>query len=90
MKIDFIRLRIYPGIDRQRSVEMDVRKDFADLIYQKGKGVAAHALALKIYNSAGGEEYGEEEVLQIRNYAESFVTPMFIDAVNEAVEQCKG
>ena len=85
MKIDFRKFRIYPGIDRQRSVEMDVRKDFADLIYQKGKGVAAHALALKIYNSTGGEEYGEEEVLLIRSYAESFGTPMFIDAVNEVM-----
>ena len=90
MKIDFRKFRIYPGIDRQRSVEMDVRKDFADLIYQKGKGVAAHALALKIYNSTGEEEYGEEETVMIRGYAESFGTPMFIDAVNEAMEQCKG
>ena len=66
---------------------MDVRKDFADLIYQNGKGVAAHALALKIYNSTGGEEYGEEEVEMIRGYAEKLGTPMFIDAIMDVTSK---
>ena len=87
MKIDFRKFRIYPGIDRQRSVEMDVRKEFADLIYQNGKGIAAHALAMKIYNAEGETEYSDEEVEMIRGYAEKLGTPMFIDAIMDVTSK---
>lgn len=86
MKIDFTKLKTYVSLDRSKAVDLDVHKDFAELIYQRGSGISAHSLALKIYNAKGEEEYSDEEVCLIRKYAESLGTPMFIDAIKEATE----
>ena len=50
MKIDFSKVKVYTDLGRETGVIQDLRKDFANLIYTEGRGIAAHALALKIYN----------------------------------------
>ena len=50
-KINFERIEIFTGIEKRECIVQNVKKDFADIIYQMGKGIESHALALKIYNS---------------------------------------
>ena len=45
------------------------KKDFANIIYQLGRGIEAHALAFKIFNSNGEIEYNDEECNMIKEYA---------------------
>lgn len=82
MKIDFTDISIPTGIDKREQVRTDVRRDFANVIYRLGTGIEAHALALKIYNSAGPEEFTERECKLIRGFAGK-CTPAFIDAIND-------
>ena len=87
MEIDFKRLEIFDGVAHRSCTVVDVREPFADVIYQHGNGVAAHALALKIYNSQGPTQYSEQEVELIRRSA-GLCSPAFMDAV-QAVTQAK-
>ena len=79
MKIDFSKVKVYTDLGRETGVIQDLRKDFANLIYTEGRGIAAHALALKIYNGDKDTEYSEEEIMMIRNFA-GICSPCIIDA----------
>lgn len=84
-KIDFKKVPICRDIAKtQRSIE-DVAEQFANIIYNNGAGLAAHALALKIYNATGAEEYDDRECELIRQYAE-LCNPYFIDAIEEILK----
>lgn len=82
MNIDFSRLQVWNGISHKSCSVVDVREAFADVIYNTGNGIAAHTLALKIYNSKGAEEYSDAEAALIREYSEK-CTPQFIDSIGE-------
>lgn len=60
-KIDFRNVVVYTDIQQTKKLVVDMHIDFANIIYQQGSGIQAHALAMKIYNSKGGEEYNDEE-----------------------------
>ena len=79
MKIDFSKVKVYTDLGRETGVIQDLRNDFANLIYTEGRGIAAHALALKIYNGDKDTEYSEEEIMMIRNFA-GICSPCIIDA----------
>ena len=79
MNIDFSKVKVYTDLGRETGVIQDLRKDFANLIYTEGRGIAAHALALKIYNGDKDTEYSEEEIMMIRNFA-GICSPCIIDA----------
>lgn len=87
MKINFKKLKVFPNIERGNSIVIDVHRNFADMIYQRGTGIAAHSLAMKIYNSDGDADYSDEEVEQIKDYAQKLGTPMFIDAIDNAIKR---
>lgn len=79
MIIDFEKIEVYTDLEKNNKVTANVRKDFANIVYQNGQGIAFHALALKIWN--GETEYTDEEYELILKVAESFYTPCFIDAI---------
>lgn len=80
MNIDFSRIEMFTDIAHTQCVVTDVRKQFADIIYNLGQGIAAHALALKIFNSKGPEFYDETECAMITEYSRH-CTPAFIEAI---------
>lgn len=86
MKIDFTKVEIYTGIAKKACVVKDVREDFADALYSQCVGLKAHALALKIFNSKGEEEYTEDEVELIKQFAQENCSPSLIDAINKMTE----
>ena len=59
MKINFEKVEVFTNLAKTQAVVMDIREGLADAIYTQGQGVACHALALKIYNSKGEEEYSD-------------------------------
>lgn len=81
MKINFERVEVFEDVAHSRCRVVSIRKELADFIYTNGRGIAAHALALKIYNSKGEEEYDESECGMILEVAK-FGTPALIDAIN--------
>ena len=81
MKINFDRVEVFTGIAKKHCVVENIREQFADLVYMTGRGIAAHALAMKIYNGNEETEYNDEECTMIRQFAES-CTPSVIDAIS--------
>lgn len=82
--INFEKLEVHTDIDGQNKQESNVKKDFANLMYQHGKGIEFHALAMKIYNSKGEEEYSEDECKLIKQ-ASLTCAPFFIDAISDVL-----
>ena len=62
MKLNFKKFPLFQGIDKSNILITDVSKAIADGLYNTVQGIAAHALALKIYNTIGEEEYSNEEI----------------------------
>ncbi len=85
IKINFERIEIFQDIAHTQCTVVNVKTDFANAIYQRGHGIEAHALALKIYNSKGETEYTDKEVSLIKQYAD-LCQPAFIDAINKIIE----
>lgn len=79
VKIDFehFKTRTLAGMEKEENIKLTVAED----LYEKGQGIAFHALALKIYNSNGEIEYTDDEFGLIMAYAKQMCTPMVIDAL---------
>ncbi len=85
-KINFQQFRIPAGIDRSRYQTGDARESVANMLYLNVNGIRAHALALKIYRSEGETDFTEDEVRTLREVADTYATPAFIDGLNEQLE----
>lgn len=86
-KLNFKHFSKYTGISRKQKETGDAREEFADLVYRHAGGIKAHALAFKIFESAGEEEYNDEEVTIIRYVAEKYCLPGFIDGLHEMLSE---
>lgn len=84
MILNLKEIEIFENIAKTKCVVMDIREAFADLIYARGTGIKAHALALKVFNSDENTEYTEEEIELIKVYL-SMCTPAIIDAINKQI-----
>lgn len=84
MKIDFSKVKVYTDLGRETGVIQDLRKDFANLIYTEGRGIEAHALALKIYNGDAETEFNDHEVAMINDFSK-ICSPCVIDAFERAL-----
>lgn len=81
VKINFESLRVFKDIEHKVCEVMDVKMAVANELYDKGQGIAFHALAMKIYNSQGDTEYTDEEYELIMNYANQMCRPSVIEAL---------
>ena len=86
MKLHFQHVSVPTGISRKNRQTGDARESFANMSYMNVNGIRAHALAMKIYNSEGEEEYSQEEVRLIREVAEKLCAPNFIDGLMEQLD----
>ena len=82
-KLDFSKVEVFAGISKKTLFVKDIREVFADAMYSRCIGLKAHALAFKIYNSKGEEEYSDEEIRIINECAENFWSPNIIDAIRK-------
>lgn len=86
VKIDFSKLPCYVDIRKAGKMEMDVKFNFANTLYIQGHGIAMGALAMKIYNSTGGEEYNDQECKIILDFAQ-VISPMLYDSLKDIITQ---
>ena len=86
VKLNFQQFRIPTGIDRLSYRIGDARESVANMLYLNVNGIRAHALAFKIYHSEGGTEFSVEEVKTLKEVANAYATPAFIDGLNEQLE----
>lgn len=85
MKLNFKHFLLFQGVDRKTFIQTDVSRAIADTLYNQAQGIAAHALALKIYNTQGEEEYSDEEINILKTMAQN-CTPAFIDSFEEFIK----
>ena len=70
---------MFVDIAQENTRVVDVRREFADIIYKSVNGIVAHDLALRIYRSEGEIEVNPEEFEIMSQIAESG-TPIFNDS----------
>ena len=85
-KINFQQFRIPTGIDKSHYQTGDARESVANMLYLNVNGIRAHALALKIYRSEGCTDFSDEEVKTLKEVANAYATPAFIDGLLAQLE----
>lgn len=83
-KIDFSKLPCYTDIRKQETKEVDIKFDFSNAIYMRGQGIDMGALAMKIYNAQGEEEYDEKECNIILAFAKT-LSPILFDSLKDLI-----
>ncbi len=85
-KLNFQQFRIPTGIDKSHYQTGDARESVANMLYLNVNGIRAHALALKIYHSEGDTDFSDEEVKTLKEVANAYATPAFIDGLQTQLE----
>ena len=85
-KIDFQHFRVANGIKQDVIVEMDVREQLADVIYNNVNGIAALTLAQKIYKSDGETEYDEREIKTLTEVVDNICFAAIVDAYHKIID----
>lgn len=88
-KINLTQLIVYLDLSKRDKVELDIKNEFANLIYTNTQGIQAHALAYKIYNSTDEVELDDTEWSIFEQVMNNFCKPPFIDAINLQLENNK-
>lgn len=88
MKINFERIEVFANLAKTQARVMNIKEGFADAIYTQGQGIACHALAMKIYNSKGEEEYDDREV-QLIEMCSELCTPAIMDGIKSIINKTK-
>lgn len=84
--IDFQHFRIANGIKNDVIVEMDVREQLANVIYNNVNGIAALTLAQKIYKSEGETEYDEREIKVLTEVIDNICRAAIVDAYHKIID----
>ena len=72
VRIDFRKFPVYKSIRRDETEEVDISEVLANTIYTTRGGVAAHSLAVRIYEQ-GEVELSDKEKEIVLQTAEAFV-----------------
>lgn len=83
MKYNFETVEVYTSIDKSSCQVVNLRKDIANLVYNRanGLGLEGTALATKMWNGNTDTEYNERETEIIRTLVVQNCAPCFIEAV---------
>lgn len=84
-KVNFKEFGIYSDITRASKKNLDVRKDFADVLYTRISGIEAHDLAFRIYRSEGDIELSDSECALLLNVAKS-CSGAFYDSLKDLID----
>lgn len=82
--IDFKRFKMFVDISKERTIEVDLTKEFADVIYKNANGIMAYDLAMRIYKSDSAIEFTDEEISALISIARNG-TPIFLDSLNSNI-----
>lgn len=86
MKIKWNEFHLYGDIGRRQEIPVEnPQEEVANFILGNGRGIAAYALAQKIYNDKGDVEYNAKEAAVIKGLLENMPTA-FAVALKEVIE----
>lgn len=85
-KINFKEFTMFSDISHKETFSIDVREQFADVVYKHSRGVVAHNLAFKILNSEEAIEMKQGEWEVIAPLLE-LCTPQFQDSFNHNLKK---
>lgn len=75
MKINWKQFRLYADIAKKQEVPVEnVQEQVANAILQQGQGIAAYALAQKVYADKGETEYDDKEAAVINRLTDTLPT----------------
>lgn len=86
MKANFKKFPVYNSIRKDVVIERDIAFDLSNAIYTNIPGIAAHALAMKIYNAEGEVELTHEEAASIEKWSGMFVG-LIADSIKDYFEK---
>lgn len=83
MKFNFETVEVYSSVDKKTCQVVNIRKEIANLVYNRGGGLGLQgiSLATKMWNGGKDTEYTEDEVSIIRNLVIVHCAPCIIEAV---------
>ena len=84
VRIDFRKFPVYKSIRRDETEEVDISEVLANTIYTTRGGVAAHSLAVRIYEQ-GEVELSDKEKEIVLQTAEAFVG-VLADSIKRVLE----
>lgn len=87
MKLNFENVEVYTSLDKSSCQVVNLRKDIANLVYNRanGLGLEGAALATKMWNGNADTEYNERETEIIRTLVVQNCAPCVIDAVTAII-----
>lgn len=83
-RIDFKHFKMFTDISKEKTIEVDLTKEFADIIYKNANGIMAYDLAMRIYKSDASIEFADEEISALLSIARNG-TPIFLDSLNSNI-----
>lgn len=86
MKINFEKFPCYTSVRKDEKIDVNIKFEIANLLYTSGSGISHGALAIKIYNSKGDEEYTEDECKILLGLCNK-LTPIFADSIKDLIEK---
>jgi hypothetical protein len=86
MRIDFTKLLCYVDCNKRAKMILDVRRELSSALYECSRELPFVALAVKIYNARGEEEYNREELMLILRVAKK-VNVILFDSIKLLLQQ---
>lgn len=84
-KINFKEFPMKKGLSSNDNTIIDIREEFANIIYNNVNGIAALTLAQKIYKSDGELEIDDDEESIIVNVVDQFCIGRLIDSLHSVL-----
>lgn len=87
MKINLERVEVFTDLSKTQCTVMNIRERLANVIYERGQGLACSVLAHKLYETKGEVELDDKEAEILRQIAEQLLTPAVCEGVLNMLEQ---
>lgn len=86
MKINLERVEVFTDLSKTQCAVMDMRKEIANVIYERGQGLACSVLAHKLYETLGEVEIDDSEKEILSRVAEQLLTPAAGEGVMKQIK----
>ena len=86
MKINLERVEVFTDLSKTQCAVMDMRKEIANVIYERGQRLAGSVLAHKLYETQGKVEGEDSERDIISRVAEQLLTPAACEGVMKQIK----
>ena len=86
MTVDFTKFKVKKSIGSEDFEILNIKRELANTLYDRGTGLPCHALAFKLYNAVETVELTTQEYKLLVMFAEECMTPRFIDGLKALAE----